>query len=122
MRDDRSTTLDDLKALVRAFVAERRWEKYHTPGNLAASVAVEAGELLELFQWLTPEEAEVAGEPGDLRDRVEDEVADVLAYLLAMANVLELDLARALEAKFEKNRRKYPAEKYDGHYERPRGR
>jgi len=119
MRSDPSTTVEDLKSLVRAFVAERKWEKYHTPKNLAASVAVEAGELLELFQWLTPAEAEAAREPGVLRERVEDEVADVLAYVLAMTNVLELDLSRAIERKFEKNRRKYPREKFQGHYERP---
>ena len=119
MEDDRTTTLAELRELVRAFVAERRWEKYHTPRNLAASVAVEAGELLENFQWLTPEEAEAARVDGPLRERVADEAADVLAYVLALANVLELDLTRALQRKFDKNRRKYPPEEFQGHYSRP---
>ncbi|MBN2491072.1 MAG: nucleotide pyrophosphohydrolase [Planctomycetes bacterium] len=119
MADDRTTTVAELRELVRAFVAERRWEKYHTPRNLAASVAVEAGELLELFQWLTPEEAEAARREGPLRAQVADEVADVLAYVLALANVLELDLARVLEQKFAKNRQKYPPEEYRGRYSRP---
>jgi dCTP diphosphatase len=119
MSDDRTATLADLRELVRAFVAERRWEKYHTPKNLAASVAVEAGELLENFQWLTPEEADEACVEGPLRERVADEAADVLAYVLALANVLDLDLSRALHRKFEKNRRKYPPEEYRGHYSRP---
>lgn len=120
MKDDASTTVADLKALVREFVAERSWEKYHTVKNLAGSVAIEAGELLEVFQWLTPEEADAARAPGALREQAADEIADVTAYLLALANVMELDLAAAVAAKFRKNRRKYPPERYQGHYERPK--
>ena len=119
MPADTVTTVAELRALVRDFVAERCWEKYHTPRNLAASVAVEAGELLEIFQWLTPAEADQARSPGPLRDQTADEMADVLAYLLAMANVLDLDVAGALARKFEKNRAKYPPDQYQGHYERP---
>lgn len=119
MKNDASTTVADLKAVVREFVAERGWEKYHTAKNLAGSVAVEAGELLEVFQWLTPEEAEAARVPGAIRDQAADEIADVTAYLLALANVMDLDLASAVEAKFRKNRRKYPPDQYQGHYERP---
>ncbi len=116
---DSNTTIADLKALVRTFVAERQWEKYHLPKNLVASIAVEAGELLEVFQWLTPEEADAALEDGDLRQRAADEMADVLAYILALANVLDLDVTSAFEQKFIRNRRKYPPEDYQGHYEKP---
>ncbi len=119
MKNDQNTTVSELRDLVRAFVAERCWEKYHKPKNLAASIAVEAGELLEVFQWLTPEEAEAAKVPGTVRDQAADELADVLAYVLALANVTDLDVSGALRSKFEKNRRKYPPEKFRGTYSRP---
>jgi len=118
-RNDETTTIFELRETVRVFVAERRWEKYHRPKNLAASISVEAGELLELFQWLTPEEAEAAKTHGELRDQVTDELADVLAYLLALANVLDLDVAGALLEKFKKNRRKYPPDEFQGTWSRP---
>ncbi len=120
LESDAVTTLEDLRGVMRAFVAERKWGKYHTARNLAASVAVEAGELLELFQWLTPEEAgERARKDAAFRKAVGEEMADVLMYLISLANAMDLDLSRAIEAKMEKNREKYPAEKFRGHYERP---
>ena len=122
LRDDR-VTVAQLKRMMREFVAERAWEKYHTPRNLAASVAVEAGELLELFQWLTPEEAHrrSAAKGGDraFRQAVGEELADVLMYLISLAHALELDVAKTVFEKMAKNRLKYPAEQFRGHYERP---
>jgi len=120
MMNDSSTTIQSLRDMMVTFVAERQWHKYHTPRNLAASVAVEAGELLELFQWLTPEEAQsrIKGDAA-FRVAVGEEMVDVIMYLMSLANAMNLDVSSAVEAKMEKNRRKYPPEKFQGHYERP---
>jgi dCTP diphosphatase len=113
MPDHHSYTLQELRNIIRAFVDERDWEQFHTPKNLAMSVAIEAGELMECFQW-EPEagphqEADVA--------RAADELADVLIYCLAMANALGLeDLAAVLLDKLERSGRKYPAEAFRGRF------
>jgi len=119
---DETTALADLKRLVAEFVAEREWGKYHRPKNLAMSIAIEAAELMEHFQWLTPTEADSAVADTATRREVADEMADILAFLLSLANRLEIDLAAALEAKMHANERKYPADEVRGHYERPRAR
>ncbi|MEV7181760.1 nucleotide pyrophosphohydrolase [Kitasatospora sp. NPDC093679] len=91
-----------------AFAAARSWQPYHTPKNLAAALSVEAGELLEIFQWLTPEQADaVMADPGRAH-RVRDEVADVLAYLLQFCSVVGVDPAEALAAKIERNEERFP--------------
>ena len=119
---DATTTIEDLRQVMREFVKEREWEKYHTPRNLAVSVSVEAGELLELFQWLTPEEAtnRSVNDPR-FRKAVGEEMADVLMYLMSLANAVGVDVASAVESKMAGNRRKYPPEQFRGHYERPLG-
>ncbi|MFD0317836.1 nucleotide pyrophosphohydrolase [Streptomyces flavalbus] len=90
------------------FAAARDWQPYHTPKNLAAALSVEASELLEIFQWLTPEEsARVMSDPGTAH-RVTDEVADVLAYLLQLCATLGVDPLAALAAKIERNERRFP--------------
>ncbi|GAA2499387.1 nucleotide pyrophosphohydrolase [Streptomyces thermolineatus] len=102
---------DDLYALQRRlaeFAAARDWQPYHTPKNLAAALSVEASELLEVFQWLTPEESARVMEDADLAGRVEDEVADVLAYLLQFCGVLGVDPLRALAAKIGRNEQRFP--------------
>jgi NTP pyrophosphatase (non-canonical NTP hydrolase) len=104
---------------MRAWVAARQWEKYHLPKNLAASVTIEAGELLELFQWLTPEEVSAKCKDDQFRMAVSEEMCDVLMYLVSLANAMNIDLASAVEHKMQKNEKKYPAEKFQGHYERP---
>ncbi|MEU5715816.1 nucleotide pyrophosphohydrolase [Streptomyces sp. NPDC020403] len=90
------------------FAAARAWEPYHTPKNLAAALSVEASELLEIFQWLTPEEAARVMEDPGTAHRVEDEVADVLAYLLQFCEVLDVDVLAALAAKIERNESRFP--------------
>ncbi|WP_030179459.1 nucleotide pyrophosphohydrolase [Streptomyces violaceorubidus] len=101
----------DLAALRRRlaeFAAARDWQPYHTPKNLAAALSVEASELLQIFQWLTPEQsARVMTDP-DTAHRVRDEVADVLAYLLQFCEVLGVDPLAALEAKIERNESRFP--------------
>jgi NTP pyrophosphatase (non-canonical NTP hydrolase) len=118
--NDQTETVGGLRELMRGFVRERAWEKYHTPRNLAASVAVEAGELVELFQWLTQEEAvHKSKEDKEFRQAVGEELADVLMYLMSLANALDLDVASTVHDKMRKNRLKYPADQFQGHYHRP---
>ena len=101
-------TLDDLTLALRAFAEERDWEQFHSPKNLAMALAGEVGELLEHFQWQTQgESAELS--PDD-RPEVEDEMADVLLYLVRLADKLDVDLLAAAERKLAKNAVKYPAE------------
>lgn len=107
--NDSQTTVAELRALMTRFVAERRWQGFHTPKNLAMSLAIEAAELMEHFQWLTPEQSQaVADDPVELA-AVGEEMADVLCYLLSLANALDLDLASTTAAKMVKNAQKYPA-------------
>ena len=113
---DSETTLAELRELVRAFVDQRDWRPFHTPKNLAMAMAIESAELMEHFQWLTPEQsAAVANDPEKLSP-VADELADVLCYALAMANELGLDISTAIRDKMVKNERKYPADEYRGRY------
>ncbi|MGK5627207.1 nucleotide pyrophosphohydrolase [Streptomyces sp. URMC 123] len=90
------------------FAAARHWQPFHTPKNLASALSVEASELLEIFQWLTPEESErVMADPGTAH-RVADEVADVLAYLLQFSAAVGVDPLAALAAKIERNEERFP--------------
>jgi len=109
--DDNFTSLEELRNLVASFVEERRWQQFHTPKNLSMSVAIEAAELMELFQW--SDGVEVNEEK---LARVEEEVADVVIYCLALANTLGIDLSRAVRDKVAANAAKYPAEEYKGKY------
>ncbi|MEM1107960.1 MAG: nucleotide pyrophosphohydrolase [Planctomycetota bacterium] len=107
---DAGTTLADLKSVMEAFVAERTWEKFHVPKHLSMSIAIEAAELMELFQWSDVEPPEVIQENAELMQRVREELSDVFAYTLAMANRLDIDLASAFTDKMAMNREKYPAD------------
>ncbi|WP_406063116.1 nucleotide pyrophosphohydrolase [Streptomyces sp. NBC_01077] len=97
-----------LQRRLAEFAAARAWQPYHTPKNLAAALSVEAAELLEIFQWLTPEEAERVMEEPESAHRVADEVADVLAYLLQFCEVLGVDPLAALAAKIDRNEVRFP--------------
>jgi NTP pyrophosphatase (non-canonical NTP hydrolase) len=104
--------LQELRDRLRVFVAERDWEQYHSPKNLAMALSVEASELVELFQWLT--EAQSAAPDEKLRHRAAEELADVLWFLARIADVLDIDLLAAADAKFARNAEKYPAERVRG--------
>lgn len=104
--------LEELKQRQRAFVAARDWQRFHNPKNLAMALAVEAAELVELFQWLTEEQS--AAQDAGLRRRAAEELADVLWFLVRIADALDIDLLAAAEDKFAKNERKYPAERVRG--------
>ncbi len=102
----------ELRDALRSFAAERDWEQFHSPRNLATALAVEAAELLEPFQWLTDEQS--AALPPKVRDAVEEELADVLLYLLRLADRLDVDLEQAAWTKIGRNATKYPVEKSRG--------
>ncbi|KUJ68719.1 nucleotide pyrophosphohydrolase [Streptomyces albus subsp. albus] len=101
----------DVAALQRrlaAFAAARDWQPFHTPKNLAVALSVEASELVEIFQWLTPEESARVMEHPESAAKIEDEVADVLAYLLQFCGVLGVDPLSALAAKIDRNEQRFP--------------
>lgn len=113
---DCQTTVEELRELVRQFVGERDWQQFHTPKNLSMSLAIEAAELMEHFQWLTPEQSCALAADPTRRDAAGEELADVLCYALALANELRLDLATTIRAKMLKNAAKYPADQFRGRY------
>lgn len=104
--------IEEWQGLLRTFAREREWEHFHTPKNLAMALSVEVSELVEIFQWLTPEESQLvmSGERGD---DVADEIADVTIYLLRLADVLDVDLEDAVSRKVARNARRFPKQ---GHY------
>lgn len=114
--NDQTTTVQALRTLVDDFVAERDWQQFHSPKNISMALAIEAAELMEHFQWITIDASRaVADEPKKLAE-VGEELADVLAYTVAMANSLDIDLAATLEAKMVKNAKKYPADQFRGKF------
>lgn len=115
---DAETRLADLKQVVREFVAERDWGQFHSPKNLAMSIAIEAAELMEHFQWLDVADSRRLIDQPERKQAIAEEIADVLSYTLALANVLDLDLATALRDKMAKNRLKYPADEFQGRWQR----
>ena len=105
-------SLADLTAQVRAFADARDWQQFHSPKNLAAAMTVEAGEVLEHFQWLTEAESEALS--AEKRREVELELADVLIYLVRLADRLGVDLIAAAARKIAINAEKYPVDQAKG--------
>ena len=104
----RTDGLLELRDRLRAFAAERDWDQFHSPKNLAIALSVEASELLEHFQWVSG--AESASLPPPTLEEVRQEMADVLLYLVRLADKLDIDLLEAAEKKLEINASKYPAD------------
>lgn len=111
---DRTTVIQELRAQIREFVTERDWEKYHHPKNLAMSIAIEAAELMEHFQWLSEDECQARVERPETRAQVEDELADVLIYALAFANAIGTDISQIVHRKMGANRKRFPASEVRG--------
>jgi dCTP diphosphatase len=105
--------LDAWQERLRQFAVDRDWEKFHTPKNLTMALTVEASELLEVFQWLTPEESLTIMET-ESAEHVREEVADVLIYLLRLSDVLGIDLERAVGEKLQANAVRYAADEVRG--------
>lgn len=111
---DSKTTVEQLKAQVVAFRDARSWKKFHNPKDLAASISIEANELLELFQWKSTPEAEALLSDSKKREEIQDELADIVVYCLSAADQMGFDLSEAVSAKLRKNEAKYPVEKAFG--------
>jgi len=106
-------SLDNLAKALAQFAQAREWQPFHSPKNLASALVVEAGELLEHFQWLTEEQSRAL--PPAQREAVAAEVADVLLYLVQLASALGIDPVAAAQAKMQVNAQKYPVDLARGH-------
>ena len=111
---DVDTTVAALRDRAVAFRDERDWRQFHTPKDLTLAIAAEAGELAEVFLWKTPEEVEEALADPEQREHLSEEMADVLLYLLCLADVTGVDLSQAVEAKLAVNAARYPVERSRG--------
>jgi NTP pyrophosphatase (non-canonical NTP hydrolase) len=111
-------TLEDLAAELRRFVAERDWEQFHTPKNLAVSLAVEVGELLEHVQWASDDDVAARLDTPEGRAGLAEEMADVLIYLVRLADIVDVDLLEAASAKVAANAARYPADEVRGSSEK----
>jgi NTP pyrophosphatase (non-canonical NTP hydrolase) len=112
---DAKTTMGEIKARVLAFARERDWEQFHAPKNLSMALAAEAGELMEHFLWDTPEASRTkVADDAAHREKIEEELADVVIYALEFANMTGIDVAAAIERKMARNAAKYPIEKAKG--------
>lgn len=116
---DETTTVAQLRQVLADFVAQREWEKYHDPKNLSMSIAIETAELMEHFQWVRSDELPGVLEDERRRQQIGDEIADVVCFVLALVNVLELDLSAVVEQKIARNAAKYPVEQFRGRYFKP---
>jgi NTP pyrophosphatase (non-canonical NTP hydrolase) len=112
-------TLEELVPALRAFVAERDWQQFHDPKNLAMLVASEAGELLAEYRWVRGDDADAHSREPAARARIAAEAADVGIALLLLCDRIGLDLARAIEDKLARNAARYPVETSCGRAERP---
>lgn len=117
--NDSDTTVGDLRQAVAAFVDGRDWRPFHTAKNLSMSIAIEAAELMEHFQWLTPDEAQAALDRPAERAAVADELADIVIYCLSLSNALDLDISSAVLGKLQTNEQRYPAGEFRGRFRRP---
>lgn len=114
-------SIEGLQARLREFAADRDWEKFHDPKNLTMALAGEVGELIEHFQWLTPDESWRAMRDPTTAEEIRDELADVAIYLARLADVLDVDLLGAAFTKIDRNEDRYPADEVRGRADvRPR--
>jgi NTP pyrophosphatase (non-canonical NTP hydrolase) len=108
MKKDTKTTIEELKRRVVEFRDARGWLKAHNPKNLAMSIAIEAAELMEIFQWKDLKESQkIKNNPQEWQN-VKEEIADVVIYCLAFAEGMDIDLAKAVEEKLKKNEKRFP--------------
>ena len=113
---DEQTALQEIRSIIESFVDERDWKQFHSPKNLAMSISIESAELMELFQWLSLDEAKKVMESGKTREDAIDEIADILIYSFAFCIRNEIDITDAIKQKMKKNIKKYPAKDYRGRF------
>jgi len=113
---DSKTTIQELIDCVADFEKQRDWEQFHAPKNLAMGLAIETGELMEHFLWLSEAESRDVAEDKEKLEQVKEEMADVLNYLLMLTHSLGVDLSEAFYEKIKRNDKKYPADLYRGKY------
>ena len=113
---DKQTYIQELRSIIETFVDERDWQQFHSPKNLAMSISIESAELMELFQWLSLDEAKKVMESGKTREDAIDEIADILIYSFAFCIRNEIDITDAIKQKMKKNINKYPTEDFRGHF------
>ncbi|MCX5693691.1 MAG: nucleotide pyrophosphohydrolase [Candidatus Omnitrophica bacterium] len=101
-------TLQEIKTRIKQFIKERDWEKYHSPKNISMSVAIEAAELMEHFQWLTIDESHKLLKNKKKRVEIEDELADVMIYVIDFCNLFGIDIEKSILNKLKKTAKKYP--------------
>ena len=118
-----NTTLREIKGKIKKFIKERDWEKYHSPKNISMSIAIEAAELMEHFQWLTIDQSKKLLKNKSRREEIEDELADIAIYVLDFCNAFDINIEKCILRKLDKSSKKYPvrlvrgkAHKYT-HYE-----
>jgi dCTP diphosphatase len=119
MAKDTETTVANLRQAVGTFVEARDWQPFHSPKNLSMSIAIEAAELMERFQWLTEGEAQAAADDPVERAAIADELADVVIYCLSLCNALDLDVSSAVLGKLQTNEARFPADEFRGWFRRP---
>ena len=105
---DVSTTISQLKDEIQQFVQDRNWGQYHTPKNLGMSIAIEAAEIMEHFQWHSSKDSVDLIKVPEIKQQVADELADVLVYCLVLANQADIDISSALRSKMARNQTRFP--------------
>jgi len=111
---DSTTTIKQLKEKIKSFCEARDWDQFHDAKELAIALSIEASELLEHFRWKSKEEVKKIWENPQKKEDIEDEMADILYFLLRIAQMNNIDLSDALIRKMEKNDKKYPVDKFKG--------
>lgn len=118
MKSDKITRVFELKDWVNKFIEDRDWSKYHNPKDIAISIAIEAAELLELFQWVKENEPDQIINTPSKSSKLQEELADIIIYCMSLANVLSIDVSQAVTKKIEKNKQKYPIDRIKGDYKK----
>ena len=114
MSDDSTTSIQELKSEILSFVHERDWEQFHSPKNLSMALSAETAELMEHFLWSESEASKSKSQEPVLKEKIEEEIADVFIYAMEFANICKIDLASAVRRKIKINGEKYPVEKAKG--------
>lgn len=109
-----SSTLLRVKNEIKQFIKERDWAKFHSPKNISMSIAIEAAELMEHFQWLTIKQSKEIFKSKENREAIEDEIADIAIYIFDLCNIANIDIEACILKKLKKTAIKYPAETVKG--------